>query len=455
MTRKLNFKKLLLFLGDALLLYCSLFLTLIIRYREWPAPENIQLNLNPFLVIFTIWLVVFYVGKLYDAEKSISWLKLTNNLVKLQAINAIISVIFFYSIPLFKIAPKTNLLINLAVSLALLFVWRLIVNQIFSNRFLLEKTGIVGFNSETKEIITALKNNPHIGYQVIAVFTDEKGAYNDQIPVYGLDMIEKITAQEKIQVIIGFLENETSGAQATEALYRGIFKGLKFYDTADFYETITGKIPLSLIKRNWFLENISSQIKRPYDLLKRTLDIVFSLILGLATLIILPIVFIGNKLTDKGPVFFRQKRIGQNGKTFTLIKFRTMKQDAEKSGPKFAQENDERITKFGKMLRLTRLDELPQAWNILKGDLSLVGPRPEQPEFVAEFEQKIPFYQIRHLVKPGLSGWAQINYEYAASVEETKIKLQYELYYIKNRSLILDLGIALKTINIMLSRAGK
>jgi lipopolysaccharide/colanic/teichoic acid biosynthesis glycosyltransferase len=160
-------------------------------------------------------------------------------------------------------------------------------------------------------------------------------------------------------------------------------------------------------------------------------------------------------LTDGGRVLFRQKRVGQNGRIFEIVKFRTMKANAEQNGPQFAQKDDPRITKFGRFLRLTRLDELPQFWNILTGNLSLVGPRPERPEFVDEFEKKIPYYQVRHLIKPGLAGWAQLNYEYAANLEESYKKLQYELYYIKNRSLLLDLSILLKTIRLVLARAGR
>ena len=180
-----------------------------------------------------------------------------------------------------------------------------------------------------------------------------------------------------------------------------------------------------------------------------------AIILGLATLILLPVISFLIKWESEGSVFYKQRRVGKDGKVFWLTKFRTMVKDAEKSGAQWTSEHDPRVTKFGRFLRKTRLDELPQFWNILKGDMSLIGPRAERPEFHMSLKDKVPFFEERYLVRPGLTGWAQTKFSYGSSVEDTIEKLQYDLYYIKNRSFLLDLGIVLKTINIVLKGGGR
>ncbi len=218
---------------------------------------------------------------------------------------------------------------------------------------------------------------------------------------------------------------------------------------------MTNKIPISLIEEIWFLENLVESKKGTYEIIKRILDFLFAVILGVIALILSPFIIMAIKLDSKGSVLFKQIRVGQNSKSFLAIKFRSMFASAENSGPQWAKPKDPRATKVGRFLRKTRLDELPQLWNILKGEMSFIGPRPERPEFVQELDKKIPHYQIRHLIKPGLSGWAQVNFPYGASIEDALEKLQYELYYLKNRSFILDLGIALRTIKTILQREGR
>ncbi|MFH1534764.1 MAG: sugar transferase, partial [Patescibacteria group bacterium] len=222
-----------------------------------------------------------------------------------------------------------------------------------------------------------------------------------------------------------------------------------------FYESVTGKIPVSLIDKTWFLENLLEINKQTFEKFKRVVDIIFSIILFIPFIIVYPFAALAIKINSKGPVFYKQKRVGKNEKFFEILKFRSMVADAEKNGAEWAKENDKRITIAGNILRKTRIDELPQIWNVLKGDLSFVGPRPERPEFVQELENQIPHYSMRHLVRPGLSGWAQINFPYGASVEDATEKMQYDLYYIKNRSFLLEISIMLKTIMTLLSHSGR
>lgn len=425
------------FVGDIAVMYASLWLALALRYRELPRTDVWEQHTTPFSLIFLVWAIVFYIGELYDPKQMHKNFSILQSIVRHQTINGALSILFFYIFPMFSIAPKTNLLITIGISTVLLYAWRVGIKLIAGRNWLLERLAFIGANDESKELIMLLQNNPQLGYTVTTLSHAEK--------------IETAIQQKNIDSLVASLAD----AQQNSKLFQHIFHGLKFYDMARFYERIMGKIPLSMVQQAWFLENISVQIKRPYDVLKRFIDICIAIIGLVISLILTPFIALAITLTSKGPVFYTQKRISQHNRLVTLMKFRTMKTDAEKNGAQFADENDPRITPVGRWLRKTRLDELPQLWSVLKGDLSLVGPRPERPEWVSQFEKQIPYYSIRHLVKPGLTGWAQINYEYAASLQETYKKLQYDIYYIKNRSLLLDIGIILKTIKIILVRAGR
>ncbi len=227
--------------------------------------------------------------------------------------------------------------------------------------------------------------------------------------------------------------------------YQLLLGGARFVALNDLWEDIFGQIPIELVSERWFLENISNQPKLLYDFLKRLIDFFFGLTLALLSLPLYPFIALLIKLDDAGEIFNRQQRVGKNGRIFVIWKFRSMRRGV--------------ITRIGKILRLTRLDELPQLWNVVKGDLSLVGPRPELPEYTEIYRRVVPYYDARHLISPGLSGWGQIYQEnhphFKPSTEATKDKLSYDLYYLKNRSLWLDIKICLKTIGILLSVKGK
>ncbi len=237
-------------------------------------------------------------------------------------------------------------------------------------------------------------------------------------------------------------------------LYNLIFSKVKFIDSHKIYEDIFDRIPLSLVTYSWFLENISISPNYTYDFLKRAMDITLSIILGIVSLVFYPFVYLAIKINDGGKVFIKQERVGKDGKNFKLYKFRTYMFDEVSIHGR--EEN--KITSVGVFLRKSRIDELPQLWNVLMGDISLIGPRPELPSGVAIYDKEIPYYNIRHLIKPGLSGWAQTHQDlhphHGPEVNLTKEKLTYDIYYIKNRSFWLDIKIALKTIKSLLSRTG-
>jgi len=243
----------------------------------------------------------------------------------------------------------------------------------------------------------------------------------------------------------------------TNALVELRLKGVPVSPIADYYESHWYMVPVENLQQDWFLHSQGfSMLSSPIALgLKRVIDVLLSLVILILSAPILLICIVVIKLDSKGPAFFRQERVGEHNQPFTIIKLRTMSQDAEKDGAAWASQNDPRITRVGNFMRKTRLDELPQCWNVLRGEMSFVGPRPEQLEFTKQLEHSIPYYNIRHIVKPGITGWAQVLFPYGGSEEEALKKLQYELYYIKHQSLVLDLNIMIRTALTVFQRAGR
>ena len=242
-----------------------------------------------------------------------------------------------------------------------------------------------------------------------------------------------------------------------EILLNYKLEGMQYYNYLNFYENLEMKLPVGDLDQKWFLENDGFEIYyNNFNMrIKRLIDITMAAVIGIVCSPIMIFAALIVKLESKGPVLFVQERTGELNKPFDIYKFRSMAQDAEKDGPQWAQKNDNRITKFGKFMRITRIDELPQLWNIIRGDMSFVGPRPEREFFIKQLEQEIPYYNLRHTVKPGLTGWAQVMYPYGASVEDSYRKLQYDLYYIKHHNIIFDFMITLKTITTVIFGKGR
>jgi sugar transferase (PEP-CTERM system associated) len=232
-------------------------------------------------------------------------------------------------------------------------------------------------------------------------------------------------------------------------------QGVRIEDGTEVYEAITGKVPIECVRLGWLLFSPGCHASRLFLFYKRLASVMVSSLGLLLVLPLIPFIVLAIKLTSPGPLLYGQKRVGRDGRVFTCFKFRTMRADAEKEcGPTWATDNDPRITRVGKFLRLSRMDEIPQLLNVLKGDMSLVGPRPERPEFVEKLAREIPFYQLRHTLRPGITGWAQVRYKYGSSIEDAREKLCYDLFYIKNMSLGLDLLIVFSTIKIILLGRG-
>ncbi|MBI2096529.1 MAG: exopolysaccharide biosynthesis polyprenyl glycosylphosphotransferase [Candidatus Taylorbacteria bacterium] len=436
-----------LLLGDLVLFVASLWLALFVRYGSPPQGEIFREHLAPFSILFGLSVLVFFIAGLYEKHTSLLKGKLPQIILRAQAANIALAVVFFYTIPYLEIAPKITLFIYLVFSIILTLWWRMKGFFVLGKRRK-QRSILIGSGEEMEELLREVNGNARYPmYFVSSLNLDDISRVEFRKDILGpvhdknVSIIVIDTRSEKIIPVLPHL-------------YNLIFSEIRFIDINRVYEDIFDRVPLSLLRYNWFLENISFLPKRLYDFSKRAMDIVLSLFLGSLSLLIYPLIILALKLDDGGPIFFVQERVGRGNSILKIIKFRSMRTpDATKEiSPSDA------ITRVGKFLRKSRLDELPQLWNVLKGDLSLIGPRPELPPLVALYEKEIPYYNIRHLLKPGLSGWAQLYHEtppkFDAHYEHTKTKLSYDLYYLKNRSFILDLKIVLRTLKVLLSRSG-
>jgi len=437
-----------LLIGDVILLVVSLWLALFLRYFELPTFELYTTHIKPFSVLFVAWLLVFFIMGMYEKHTVLLKSRLPAIVIRSLIINSLIAVVFFYLVSFFSITPKTILVIYLAIFCVFTLLWRTQGHRIFGVRER-QNALIIGRGTEMKELFDEVNRNNRYGLTFISSidldsmdvvdFKEEilKRIYSEDIEIIAIDLNSK-----KVESIL-------------PALYNLIFSNIRFIDMHKVYEDIFDRVPLSLIQYNWFLENISATPKKVYDSIKRVMDIVASVLTGLISLPIYPFVICAIKLEDRGSIFSFQTRVGKNNKPIKIVKFRTMTL-ASDDGVWGQQKNE--VTKVGKFLRKSRIDELPQVWNVLKGDMSFIGPRPEFFEPVKKYNEQIPYYNIRHIIKPGLSGWAQIYGEHphhGVDYEKTQNKLSYDLYYIKNRSIILDLKIALRTLHTLITFVGR
>ncbi len=442
-------------LGDLCLFYISLLITLLIRYQTGFDEGIWDLHWPIFSGLLVLWLIIFYSFNLYELTFSKRNFDFLNNYFKATILNTALGIIYFYILsPKTDISPKTNLIILVVIFSVFYLVWHKLLSKLTKNEKFYQNLLFIGYQPLIKELLPKSTSNRRFGFIFKGLVADnETSDLRDlKLKKYDISQLNKVIKNEKIDLLV---INEPDNQKIINLLFQAIPLRVNFISLTNFYERITNRIPLKNISRGWFLENFSEGNKSFFEFFKRFIDLSFSIIFGVISFFLIPFIIIFIKSDSKGKIIFKQKRVGKDGKTFMAMKFRSMYENAEKNGAVWAKQDDPRITKIGKFLRKTRLDEIPQLWNILKGEMSFVGPRPERPEFIAKLKVEIPFYNERLLVKPGLTGWAQINFPYADSVESTLKKLQYDLYYIKHRSLILDLSIILKTLNIILKRGGR
>lgn len=432
MSNTVTLKKFILFLGDVFFLFVSLFLTLFLRFLSEFNFEIFILHLLPFSIIYFFWIIIFYIAGLYDLHLIKTKLSFYTRILAAIISGLILGMLFFYTLPVFGISPKTNLVLNTFIFGVLFLAWRHFFYSLFSVHFV-NRTAIAGEGPEIENLKQEINNRPYLGYKLIPIDLEK-------------DIFTQIQENSIDTVIV--TDKFESDPKMLKALYFSLPAKVNFLDFTKAYELVIQKVPLSMISQAWFLENLKEGERGLFDKVKSFFDILVSSLILVLSLPLWVLIAIFIKLDDQGPVFYSQQRIGKDRKPFKLYKFRSMVVGAEKGQVVWAKREDKRITRVGKFLRRLHFDELPQMINVLRGDISLIGPRPERPEFVEELEKEIPHYHLRHIIKPGFSGWAQIKFRYGRSVIDSKEKFEYDLYYLKNRNLLLDIGILLRTFQL-------
>ncbi len=449
--RKINLFKTALFCGDILLMYTSLAFSLFIRNRA--LLDQFKDFFYNFLILYIIWIFVIFVISLYDLNYFKKAKEFFFNLAIFSIASFFIGVTYFYFRPEFGITPKTILLINILIFDVLFFLWRYLFNLFLEARRVKEKVVIVGYYERLNEILPQIKK----AYEVVSFFcpsyVDGQNkclSFSPDIKtVSEIDDFKNVVLDMKVTAII-FALDFYSNKDLVKKIFNVLPLNINYIAIDEIYESLTKKIGLDYLDEVWFLEKISRSEDVLSKSIKRILDIVLSII-GLCIFAIsFPFIAFAIKLDSNGNIFYPQQRVGKNGKIFGIYKFRTMKDRINNEESLWREKDAGSITRVGRFLRRAHIDELPQAWSIFKGDLSFVGPRPEWTEMAKEFEKGIPFYKQRYLVKPGLIGWAQINYKASKSVEEAQEKFEYDLYYIKNHSILLDLEIIFKAIKLFI-----
>ena len=453
--KKILKQKLFLLLGDILIIILSTNLAYIIRLKT-SIISYLGLNdaITTILLMLTIYIISFYIFDLYNIRLKSKSIRFVSLVLGSLILASLITAVFFYFFP-FKLG-RGVFFISLVLIGILITIWRMFYSDFFRFAVPPRKVLIVGPKKKAKAVFSILKTHPE--YELIGLIDDKlkKIEFSKEGVLLDSLSLENIVNNYKIDDIIVTIDT-TRKVELSKNLVNCKMKGINIYDIPTLYEAFLDKLPVSYIKPKWLLysDGFGKLGNKIYKRIKRGIDLLISSILLIISTPVGIIIFLAIKLTSKGPIFIKQERVGENHKHFNLIKFRTMVANAESGDPIWAKENDHRITKIGNVLRKTRLDELPQLINVVKGEMSLTGPRPEREFFVKKLIQKIPFYSLRFSVKPGLTGWAQINYGYGASEKDALEKLQYDLYYVKNMSLLLDFGILLKTIRIVIFGMGR
>ncbi len=440
----------LLLVGDIVVFIVSLWLTLALRYLATPSRELFTLHLVPFLFLFAAWIIVFFVAGLYGRHTRLFRSRLPATILYTQTINVVLASLFFSMIPFFGLAPKTILVLYLVVSFVLIFMWRVLMFARMPRAKKLRGV-LIASGHDAHALAEEVKNDPHAAF-TFDYMVDTSVAPSHEV----IQRTVRVAGEEDVTFLVVDLSDAAVSA-ALPIIYDAAFHKRRFalIDAAELYEEMFDRVPLTLVKYEWVLR--SAATSRLYDALKRVIDIMGASIIGVLSLIFYPVVALMIKLDDGGDIFITQERVGRFQRPVKIVKFRSM--SGNDSGV-YGENGKTKlvVTRVGKWLRVLRIDELPQIWNVFKGDLSLVGPRPELPALAAQYSARIPYYNARYLVTPGLMGWAQLRHDrhphHGADIAATKEKLSYDLFYLKHRSPLLDLFIILQTIRIVLTARG-
>ncbi|HZS05740.1 MAG TPA: TIGR03013 family XrtA/PEP-CTERM system glycosyltransferase [Blastocatellia bacterium] len=352
-------------------------------------------------------------------------------------------------------APVTAM----GMTLFFMICWRVVIHWLLSHPVLSERILIVGTGDSAVGLAKEVFSRRDLGYRVVGFVGEDAALVGQSLfnpSVIGVvDQLNEIVERERVDRVVVALSDRRGHLPVDQLLKLRLQGGAVIEEGTALYERVTGRISVEMLRPSWIIFSGGNKRSRIWLTVRRSLNVLAAVIGFVTSFPVWIVTAVIIKLESPGPIFYKQERVGKNGRTFTIYKFRSMRQDAELSGPVWAAKEDDRTTRFGRFIRKVRIDELPQFINVIKGEMAFVGPRPERPFFVEQLNELIPFYSQRHLVEPGVTGWAQVKYEYGASVEDALQKLQYDLYYIKNASLFFDLWILLESFKIVLFGRGR
>lgn len=444
-------RTLILLVGEALIVWTSFLLGAVYELRQ---DSYLVLNYEGgYIKIFVVTVLVLLCSHwfdLYDTARLNTKGDLYFRLLLVPGLLAFIFAAVSYVRPNYLLGSGSSA-VGLLILTVALFGWRLGYGWLVQLPILVERVYVLGTGERAQRLVQGLRQNPDLGVEVASWTGKLEGAVT--LESVAADLMEVVEKSKVHRVIVAMPDRR--GTIPMQELLELRMRGVKIEEATSWLERMSGKIEIENLYPSWLVFAHGFRRSSTFVLIRRLISITISLIGLVLTAPLMPFLMLLIKLDSKGPVFYTQTRVGKGGRLFKVVKFRTMRQDAEaSSGPKWAGNNDPRVTRVGKFLRSSRLDEIPQLWCVLKGDMAFVGPRPERPEFIAWLSKEIPYYGVRHMVRPGLTGWAQVRYKYGSTVEDAREKLQYDLFYIKNASIGLDLLIMFQTVKTVLLRRG-
>ncbi|KQB41589.1 sugar transferase [Flavobacterium aquidurense] len=461
-NKKMHFeiseRRILLLVFDAVFILSALYiLSLIFDYNYFVFDSGNFLSVILLLSYMYAFGVIF---EMYDLQVASSQLQILQSVIFTVTTT---SLAYLFTPVLSPELPKQRIVIFIFYStiLGTLLLWRFFYVFFLASHRFSQNVVLICDQNQVQELVSSLENvDPHykiIGFVNSDSISKENSGLNYVKEVEKNDLEDFVIKNQVSEIVIASQKTDGITADLYQQLLHLLESGNIIREYTQVYESKTQRIPVHYIARDFyrFFPFSRSNTNKLYLFLVRSMEFLFSFCGLLVCFLFVPIIFIGNLLANRGPLFYTQERVGKHGIVFEIYKFRTMIKNSEVDGIAFATSNDKRITPFGKMMRKSRIDELPQFFNILRGDMAVIGPRPERPFFVEEIARIMPFYETRHVIKPGLTGWAQVNYSYGESIDESLIKLQYDLYYIKHRSIFLDLSITFKTITTVLFYRGQ
>ena len=444
-------RTLVLLIGEVLIVWTSFLLGTIYEFRE---DSYLALNVDggyyKILGLTVLVLLCSHGLDLYDTARLNTKGELYFRLLMVPGVMAFILAGVAYVKPNYLLGGGSSTVGLLILTVALIG-WRLGFTWLVQMPILVERVYVLGTGDRAQRVVQGLRQNPELGVEIASWTGKMEGAIT--LESVGAHLMEIVHKQKVHRVIVAMPDRRGTIPMQELLELRG--EGVKIEEATSWLEKISGKIEVENLYPSWLVYGEGFRRSTIFIVVRRVISIVISLIGLILALPLLPLIVLAIAIDSKGPVFYTQTRVGKAGHIFRVVKFRTMRQDAEAaSGPQWAGDNDPRVTRVGRFLRSSRLDEIPQLWCVLKGDMAFVGPRPERPEFIALLSKEIPYYGVRHMVRPGLTGWAQVKYKYGSTVEDSREKLQYDLFYIKNASIGMDLLIMFQTVKTVLLRRG-